>query len=129
MIEEYGSPSEWQRAMTYHWAKKIITHYQDKKLVILEGQVNLDFIVATFSGFNLHRYQIIFIHCDHSTRHQRLHKNRNQPELVNVDMDNWADFLKKQAIDKKAVILDTTLMNADEMVSQFETLIDAERFI
>lgn len=44
-------------------------------------------------------------------------------------MDNWSAFLKKQAIDKNALILDTILMSADEMVSQFEQLIDAERVL
>jgi predicted ATPase len=32
MIKVYGSGSEWQKAMTYHWAKKIITEYKDKGL-------------------------------------------------------------------------------------------------
>lgn len=120
MIKEYGSGSEWQKAMTYHWVKKIMTAYKNKELVILEGQVNLDFITDAFAGFNFNKFKIILVHCDHKTRHQRLHQDRNQPELVNDQMDNWAEFLKKQAINKNAIILDTSLMNTEEMVSQFK---------
>ncbi len=39
--------------MTYHWVKKLITNYQYEKLVILEEQLNLDFIIAAFERFNL----------------------------------------------------------------------------
>ncbi len=124
MIAVYGSGSEWQKAMTYHWINKLIHDYQNKKLVILEGQVNLDFIVSAFEGFNLHHYQIILIHCDDKTRHDRLHQDRNQSELVNDTMDNWAAFLKEQAIDKNVTILDTSSMNINEMLNELSKLID-----
>jgi GrpB-like predicted nucleotidyltransferase (UPF0157 family)/dephospho-CoA kinase len=120
MIKVYRSGSEWQKAMTYHWVKKIMEEYKNKELVILEGQVNLDFITDAFAGFNFTQYKIILVHCDNKTRHQRLHQNRNQPELVNDQMDNWAEFLKKQAISKNAMILDTSLMNTEEMITQFK---------
>lgn len=129
MIAAYGSGSEWQKAMTYHWIKKLINDYQNKNLLILEGQVNLDFIVSAFEGFNFSQYKIVLAHCENITRHKRLHQDRNQPELINDNMDTWAEFLKKQAIEKQAMILDTTLMNTDEMVSQFEKLIDAKRLL
>ncbi len=60
------------------------------------------------------------MHCDNKTRHLRLHQGRNQPELINNNMDNWAEFLKKQAINKNIMILDTSLMNTEEMVNQFK---------
>jgi len=129
MIAVYGSGSEWQKAMTYHWIKKLLNEYQTKKLIILEGQVNLNFIVAAFEGFNFYHYKIVLAHCENSSRHTRLHQDRNQPELINDNMDAWADFLKKQAIDKQAMIIDTTFMSAEEMVSQFEKLIHIEKLI
>lgn len=129
MIKVYGSESEWQKAMTYHWVKKIITEYKDKGYVILEGQVNLDFITDAFAGFNFHPYKIILVHCDNKTRHLRLHQDRNQPELINDNMDNWAEFLKKQAINKDITILDTSLMNTEEMLNQFKQWLDNEKLI
>ena len=55
MIKEYGSPSEWQRAMTNLWVDKIIHENSSKELVILEGQVNLEFIKSAFNNVNLTR--------------------------------------------------------------------------
>lgn len=126
MIKEYGSTSEWQKAMTYHWVYKLINDYQNKKLVILEGQVNLDFIVSAFEGFNCNQYKIILAHCNNITRHKRLHHDRNQPELINENMDNWAEFLKQQAIAKNVAILDTTKLDADEMAGEFRKLAGIE---
>ncbi|MDQ8039107.1 MAG: GNAT family N-acetyltransferase [Rickettsiella sp.] len=126
MIEVYGSASEWQKAMTYHWANNLLSHYKDKKLVILEGQVNLDFIVSAFQGFNFYQYQIVLVHCENAIRHKRLHQDRHQPELINDNMDNWADFLKKQAIDKKATILNTSSMSIEEMIEWLQKYIAVE---
>ena len=128
MIAVYGSGSEWQKAMTYHWIKKLIQEYQNKKLVILEGQVNLDFIISAFEGYNFNYYKIILIHCDDKTRHDRLHQVRNRSELVNDTMDNWAAFLKKQAIDKNVSILDTSFMNINEMLNQLSKLIGIDQY-
>ena len=126
LYTRYGSPSEWQKAMTFAWVEKINTEYKDQKLVIIEGQVNLDFIIEAFKKVKLNQYKIILFHCDNKIRHERLHIDRNQPELVNDDMDNWSEFLKKQAIDKKIPILDIISMNADEMVNQFERIINGD---
>jgi len=119
MIRQYGSPSEWQKATTHVWAEKINSEYKGKKLVILEGQVNLDFIAEAFNKFN-HQVKVILIHCSDAVRHKRLHGDRNQPELVNKNMDNWSAYLKKQALGQEAVILDTTSMDVDEMVAEFK---------
>lgn len=115
MIKTYGSPSKWQKAMTHQWVKIIINEYQDKKLIIFEGQVNIEFIISSFKEFDFQKYKIILVHCNKATRHKRLHEDRNQPELINNEMDNWAEFLKKQAIDKNVAILDTSLMKENEM--------------
>lgn len=109
--------------MTYHWIQKIIHDYQDKNLVIIEGKVNLDYIVNAFAGFNVQQYKIILVHCNNAVRHQCPHLDRNQPELINDDMDKWAEFLKKQAVDKNVTILDTSLMNTNEMLNLFREYI------
>jgi dephospho-CoA kinase len=117
MIKKYGSPSEWQKAMTYHWIKKLTSEYKHRDLVIIEGQVNLSFIVTAFDQLNYDKYKIILAHCDNTSRHQRLHIDRNQPELINENMDNWSEFLKNQAIEMNVTILDTTSMTKHNMLS------------
>jgi hypothetical protein len=68
-------------------------------------------------------YKTILIDCSNSVRHARLHQGRNQPELVNDTMDNWADFLRKEAKDKKLSVIDTSLMNEDDMVNAIDIVI------
>lgn len=119
MIRNYGSPSEWQKAMTYQWINKLTNEFKDKNLIILEGQVNLAFIVSAFEQVKFNNYKIILVHCDDEVRHKRLHENRSQSELVNDKMDNWSNFLKKQAEDLEVSILDTTSMSIDGMVEKF----------
>ena len=45
------------------------------------------------NNMTFYRYKIILVHCENTVRHKRLHQNRNQPELVNDNMDNWSVFL------------------------------------
>lgn len=120
MVAEYGSTNAWQEAMLDQWISKIKTHYQDKQLVFIEGQVNLEYLVAAFKKFNIGRYQIILAHCDCATRHQRLKQNRKQPELANVKMDDWAEYLKNQAIAMQVTILDTTALDRSAMLACFK---------
>jgi len=120
MIEQYGSPSAWQKAMTERWVAKLTNDYPDRQLVILEGQVNLTFIVAAFQKVNFTHYKIILADCDTAVRHQRLQQHRQQPELVNETMDNWSRFLKTQAVDMQATILDTSHFSVDEMIDWFK---------
>lgn len=127
MIKEYGSPSEWQRATTDIWVKKLLTEYIEKKLILFEGQVNLAFIESAFQKHNFKNYAIILVHCDTKHRHERLHINRNQPELVNQDMDNWAEFLKKQALSMNIPILDSGAMDSNEMVEWLVSYINTKQ--
>ena len=115
MLAVYGSGSEWQKAMTYHWVQRF-KQCLDKDLILIEGQVNLTYIESALRGLGFCRYQIILLHCEETIRHQRLVQERFQPELVNPEMDNWSQFLKKQAIEKNAVILNTTELTQDQML-------------
>ena len=117
MIKEYGSGSNWQKAMTYAWAKKMLTEYSDKQLIFFEGQVNLDFITEAFARHNFSNYKIILVHCENMVRNRRLVELRKQPELVSSDMDNWSDFLLNQAIKQNALIVDTSNKTTSELVN------------
>lgn len=116
MIQDYGSPRAWQEAMTQHWVNIILTNYYDKALIILEGQVNFDFIEEACKKNNFKNYSMILVHCNDVVRHERLRNNRNQPELINQDMDNWAHFLYTQALNKDITILNSEFMGINEMV-------------
>ncbi len=122
MIAQYGSPSEWQYAMSEVWIKRLLAEHADKQLLILEAQINLKFIEEICAKNNFKNYRIILIHADDAIRHERLPINRNQPELVNVDMDNWAAFLKRQAMEMDVPILDSGKLDMDQIVFEIQRL-------
>lgn len=122
MNKVYGSGSEWQKAMTYHWVRRIQQHDADKEMVILEGQINLDFIVAACRGWGIHNYHIVLVHCDEAIRHQRLAQFRQQPELIHQEMDHWAQYLRQQALAHQALILDSGKLSVQEMATKIKRL-------
>ena len=122
MNKVYGSGSEWQKAMTYHWVWRIQQQDADKEMVILEGQINLDFIVAACRGWGIHDYRIVLVHCDDVIRHQRLAEFRQQPELIYQGMDHWAQYLRQQALAHQALILDSGKLSIQEMVAKIKQL-------
>jgi DNA replication protein DnaC len=44
MIRQFGSKENWQKEMTYKWIQKMVNEYQNKEIIIFEGQVNLKYI-------------------------------------------------------------------------------------
>ena len=116
MIQQAGSGEEWQELTTYKWIEKIATEYQAKQSVVIEGQINLDFIESACRRFEIARYFIVLIDCEWETMRERLVCNRQQPELVTQDMKNWAAFLRKQAQHKSLPIIDTSHQTLEQVV-------------
>lgn len=123
MVEQAGSGEKWQELATYHWLKKIMTEYGDKSTVVIEGQTNLDYIEAACHAFRITKYLIVLIDCNWETIQERLLHERRQPELVNQDMKNWADFLRKQAHRKKLPIINTSHQSLDQVVESISTIL------
>ncbi|WP_341808158.1 AAA family ATPase [Wolbachia endosymbiont (group E) of Neria commutata] len=95
MIKDYGSGERWQEITTNNWVEKL-SKITDKKLIFLEGQFNPDFAMKPLKRLNMENNRIICLHADKDVREHRLINLRNQPELANADMNNWAEFLKKK---------------------------------
>ncbi len=123
MNKVYGSGSEWQKAMTYHWVLRIQQQDADKEAVILEGQINLDFIVAACRGWGIQDYHIVLVHCDDAVRHQRLAEFRQQPELIHQEMDHWAQYLRQQAFAHRSLMLDSGVLSIQDMVTEIKQVL------
>jgi thymidylate kinase len=119
MEKEFGSPSHWQRAKTYEWIDKLINQYHDEK-IFLEGQVNLQFIQSGFQKHDFKNYKIILVDCSEETMEYRLTYKRAQPDLFNNDMRNWLTFLRIQAKESEAAVIDTSNLSEEEVVKEFE---------
>jgi shikimate kinase len=123
MIEQAGSGERWQELTTLSWIEKITIEYHDKKIVVIEGQANLDFIDAACRHFEIANYSIVLIHCDWEVMKERLVCNRQQPELVNQNMKDWSIFLLKQVQNKNLPIVDTTYKTLEESMESINRVL------
>ena len=121
MTKNFGSPSGWQEAKTYEWIDKLVNEYEEER-IIFEGQVNLQFIVDGFKKNNFENYKIVLVDCPEEEMAYRLTYKRNQPELLNEDMRNWLKFLRNQAKEFNAPIIETGKSSEDETLKSFETI-------
>jgi thymidylate kinase len=124
-IRQYSSPPEWQRATTKLWISKIL-HETEKPIVIFEGQVNLDFIYQTFREEGFSNFVVILIDCAEEEMERRLKEERKQVELVNQHMRNWRKFLRQQAENLHAQIIDTTHKTRESTVEAFTKIFQAQ---
>ena len=125
MLEQAGSLEHWQEVTTYRWIERIGAGYADDKVVLIEGQSNLDFITGACQRYGIAKYAIILLDCDWQTMKDRLRRNRGQPELANDDMRNWADFLREQAQSRGIPIIKT----ADQAPEVIAEIIEKEYLI
>jgi alkylated DNA nucleotide flippase Atl1/shikimate kinase len=123
MIEQAESGKKWQELATERWIEKISTDYNDRRVVLIEGQTNLEFIEAACHKFKIKNYLIILIDCSWETSKERLLYDRQQPELVSQDMENWTNFLRRQAKSKKIPIIDTTSQSLEQSVQSIAILL------
>lgn len=118
MEKEYGSGPEWQRQTTNTWVHKILNN-PNLETVILEGQVNLDFIFEAFDTHDFQNYEIILIDCDTNDMITRL-QERGQPELATQEMENWMQHLRSQAQEYSATVINTSTLSLPEVVEQLK---------
>ncbi|TCL62380.1 AAA family ATPase [Rhizobium sp. BK251] len=122
MVAEYGSPEAWQRAMTLRWMASLAAEASRGGHILFEGQTRLSFLregAAAVAGL---RYTPLLIDCDDATRAQRL-KDRGQPELGDENMMNWAGYLRREAMEYRCRILDTSNRPLEDCVSEVMALL------
>jgi uridine kinase len=104
MVKDYGSGEKWQEMTTNNWVEKL-SKITNKKLIFLEGQFNPDFVIKPLKRLNMENHLIICLHADKDLREYRLINLRNQSELANPDMNNWAEFLKKKITELGGIVI------------------------
>ena len=123
MVKKFWSVENWQKETTYKWIKEILSEYKNKKTVIFEWQVNLEFIKNWFKKNNFSDYKIVLIDCKEEIMIDRLINWRNQKELANEDMKNWLQFLRKKANDLWIDIIDSSDVSKEEFTKCFEKVL------
>ncbi len=122
MIAQYGNGDEWQKQETINWVKKIKTDYLSTHTVVLDGQVRPSFIDEACTAVGITEYEIIVFVCDDEARNKRLIE-RGHPELVNQDMNNWNNYLKAQALERRDTIIDTTNFEIGQATEKLSSII------
>ncbi|HEV2704119.1 MAG TPA: AAA family ATPase [Steroidobacteraceae bacterium] len=118
MITECGSSEQWQRAKTIEWMAKLAPRVGPGRRLLFEGQTRLAFLTEGAAAAGGVAFVPILVDCDDATRASRLQLERQQPELANETMMNWARFLRRQAIGRGCEILDTGSCSLDQCISQ-----------
>lgn len=129
MRVKYGSGENWQRKTIKLWIQKMLTEYKDKTVIIMEGQVNLNFIKMSFEEHDFFDYTIVLVDCNKIVMRERLVNERKQSELATDEMNNWRDLLLEQAQSQGADIIDTNELNKDDSVTAFKKILIREGFL
>ncbi len=116
MIAECGSGEGWQRAKTIEWFVKLAPFSRSGRPLLFEGQTRPSFLAEGAQAAGGLAYLPILLDCDEETRSRRLTVEREQPELANADMMNWARYLRREARRGACEILDTSRLSLEQCI-------------
>ncbi|CAM2155265.1 AAA family ATPase [Pararobbsia alpina] len=125
MLATHGSGEAWQRAKTFEWLHRIATLPNPTRPILFEGQTRLSYLAEAAASAGGLRYVPVLVDCDDQTRIDRLSSARNQPDLANEHMMNWARYLRNEAHKDGCRILDTSSMSLDDWVTYVVNLMRA----
>ena len=95
--------------MTLAWTTRIAERSREYRAVLFEGQMRLAFVREGLLA-GIADSHTMLVDCDDETRTRRLVAIRNQPELANATMMNWAAYPRREAQEAGYEILDTSKM-------------------
>jgi dephospho-CoA kinase len=124
MTVQFGSPEEWQRLKTIEWMRKLAVRMQAHQNILFDGQTRSAFIRQGQKEAEIDDVRIILVDCDDATRIHRLTHDRNQPELANERMMNWARLLRNDAEREGEMVLDTSRLSVSDAVDKLRGYFD-----
>ena len=123
MCRIYGSGEKWQELSTHKWVNNLVK-IKSKKLIFLEGQFNPMFAISHLKKIGIVHYSMFCLYADRRTREERLMRLRNQPELVNDDMENWSNVLRKITHDVGGFIIDSSGAGANATAQKIINILE-----
>ena len=78
------------------------------ELAVLDTQIRPHRALEVLSQTAIDHAEIVLVDCDPVKRNERLHIDRDQPELASPQMDCWAAYLRGQADALNLSIIDTS---------------------
>jgi hypothetical protein len=131
MRREHGGAEGWQAWATSEWLARLDTLSPDVRVAVLDGQTRPQFVFDGARRTPLSRQtHVVLFDCASQVREARLRGPRQQPELANEQMDQWAAYLRGQADALNLPVIDTGSMTLAESRQCLERivrgLLDAE---
>jgi len=126
MRNKFGSQENWQKETTFKWMKKIKTEYLDTANVVFEGQSRIEFLKSAIAENDINNFNILLVDCNDADRFDRLTQGRNQPELANQQMCDWAEFLRREAKAENCKILDTSLNSLSDCARHVKSILEQD---
>jgi hypothetical protein len=123
MDRDHGGAEQWQAAATDAWLVRLGGLPESIRLAVLDGQIRPAFVVGGTARAAPRAVHVALLDCSSETRGARLRGPRQQPELVNARMDQWAAYLRGQADSLHLPRIDTTSMTVTEAADQLEDLV------
>ena len=123
MQRDYGGPEQWQASVTGQWLGQLGSLPEGIRLAVLEGQTRPSFVFEAAARAAPREVHVALLDCASDVRGARLRGPRQQPELADARMDQWAAYLRGQADSLKLVVIDTTALCVAQAADQLETLV------
>jgi len=123
MINIFGSVENWQKDQTVKRVKRIKDEFLDNQPVLIDTQSRFEFIYNACKENKIDDFLVVLFDCEDFIRNERLNK-RGQPQLINQDMDNWANFLREDCKKNNCAIIDTTNLTETEVADELENIIN-----
>jgi hypothetical protein len=113
-----GGGEGWQQWATAQWVTRLAG--RNAPLQLLEMQTRPSFILPALEVVPKIDPLIILLECSPSVRGFRLTELRQQPDLANAQMENWAVYLRGQADALSLPSIQTDKLTLDEVAVAVE---------
>lgn len=119
---EAGSADKQADTLRY-WISHLSQPETRIELAVLDTQIRPHRALEVLNQAAIEYAQIVLVDCEPVKRNERLHTDRNQPELANPQMDCWAAYLRGQADAMNLSIIDTSNDAIDKSLIELELLV------
>ena len=120
---ESNESSDQQSEILRYWISHLRQAETGIELAVLDTQIRPHRALEVLSQTGIQHAQIVLVDCDPAKRNERLHVDRDQPELASARMDCWAAYLRGQADALNLSIIDTSDDSIEQSLVQLELLV------
>ena len=100
------------------WLGRVDCGGEDVRVAVLDTQARPATVQAALARHGFSRGSALLVDCHAGERNARLCGPRGQPELANAQMDDWAEYLRRQADALGVPRLDTTGRELDDCLDE-----------